>query len=381
MKTLNKIVLLSPGKDDTQSGPDSGWLERLGTNLNLVLKKYTGDSLLTMTAGDKEVSELLDKQVFLILVMHESYGSATKYMKFLEKISADGGKKVERLFRIDTSAKISGKVSDTVTNAFSVELFESGEEDVQDTWLDEDATFYWSRLLDLAAEVKALSQPAEDAAENKKGNVIYLAQAAADMGKNRDILKRELIEYGFQVIPGTDLRNYKTDLKSQVQKLADKSRLVIHLLGNAYGESMKDTGYSLSEVQVQYITEYLEAIENDPVHAEKELSRLIWIDPEFNPVDSQQEELINQLKRNIEKLHRTEIIQTPLELFKTLVIKRLRQDDQAVSIPGKDDPSAGGFIYIMHSTDDQQEAVELAKGLSKVYKPGCSIMERNKNSC
>ncbi len=365
MKTLNKIVMLSPGKDDIQSGPDSGWLEQLGINLNLVLEKYTGDSLLVVTTEDIEAVELLNKQVFLILVMHESYTSAAKYMKFIEKISADTGLKVGHLVRIDTSVRIAGKVPEPILNVSAIDLFESGEDLDQDAWLNEDAPAYWSRLLDLAAEVRVLTEPDADDTKKDSGNTIYLAQAASDMGRNRDIMKRELIEYGFKVVPGTDLRIYKTKLRSRIQELASRSGLVIHLLGNAYGESMKDTGYSLSEVQVKYITECLETIENYPVHAEKEIKRLVWIDPEFNPVDSRQEEFINQLKRNIENLHRTEIIQTPLESFKTLVIKRLRKDESEVSIHGKVDPSAGGFIYIIHSVDDQREAVEFSKGLLK----------------
>ena len=365
MKTLNKIVLLSPGMDDSHSGPDTGWIEKLGTNLNLVLKKYTGDSLMTITAEYKEAADLLNKQVFLFIVMHESYSSSAKYMKFLEKISADDDLKVGYLVRIDSSVRIAGKVPEPVVNATSIDLFESSKEQVEGTWLDDESQVYWSRLLDLAAEVKAISESTVDKTEKSSGKNVYLAQAAADMGRNRDIIKRELLEYGFKVFPDTDLRIYKSNLKSEVQKLTDRSRLVIHLLGNAYGESMKESGNSLAEVQVQYITEYLEAIENDPVHAEKEINRLVWIDPEFNPVDSQQEELINQLKRNIENLNRTEIIQTPLELFKTLVVKRLRQDVSGVSMPVTDDSSEGGIIYVIHSPDDQQEAAELAKGLSK----------------
>jgi len=153
MKTLNKIVLLSPGMDDTHSGPDPGWIEKLGTNLNLVLKKYTGDSLITITAEYKEAADLLNKQVFLFIVMHESYSSATKYMKFLEKISADDDLKVGYLVRIDSSVRIAGKVPEPVVNASSIDLFESSKDQVEGTWLDDESQVYWSRLLDLAARV------------------------------------------------------------------------------------------------------------------------------------------------------------------------------------------------------------------------------------
>jgi len=365
MKPVNKIVLFSPGKDNLQSGPDSAWLEQLGANLDLVLKKYTDEKLRIISPGSKEAADSLAGPVSLILLMHGSYGSSEEFIEFLDKTAEESRDNIGKLIRIDTSSEIAENTPELFTNAPSIELFDSSEDADESQWLGQEATVYWSRLLDLAAEVTTLNEPTTDPADKVAGNMIYLAQASADMGRNRNILKRELIEHGFRVVPASDLKTYKTNIKSQIQSLVDQSRLAIHLLGNAYGEVLKEVGYSLAEVQIQYITEYLEAIENDPVHSEKELNRLIWIDPEFNPVDSQQEEFINQLKRNIENLHRTEIIQTPIELFKTLIIRRLRQKDSAVAIADMPEETRGRFVYLIHSPDDQDEAAELAKGLLK----------------
>ncbi len=367
MKPVTQIVLVSPGVDNIQSGPDAGWLEQLGANLDLILKKYAGkgQNLQTISSESKNAAELLSKPVFLIPVMHASYFSSGKYLKFLEKMLAENVNTIKHLVRIDTSAELPEKMPDPVAEATSIELFESQEGTDQSQYIGEDSPSYWSRLLDLAAEIKALAGLATEAAVEGPGNIIYLAQAAADMGGNRNTIKRELIEHGFKVVPDTDLKAHKKDIKSYIQKLVDNSCMAIHMLGNAYGETMKDTGNSMAEMQVRYITEYLEATEKDPGYSrQKELNRLIWIDPEFNPVDSKQEELISQLKRNIENLHRTEIIQTPLELFKTLVINQLRRYSPRVSKPVKEEKSGGKLIYIIHAGDEQKEAIELARGLS-----------------
>jgi hypothetical protein len=364
MEPLNKILLLCPDKADLQSGPDQKWVEQLAFNMGLILEKYAGSSLHTLTPESKNQAEQLTSPVFLIQLMHDSYASSGKFVKFLEKVVELGGDLIRHISRIDTSAGIVVKIPDVFRSAASAELFEATGNNNEVRPIGEDSTLYWSRLLDLAAEVKILSGQAAGASSESPASRIYLAQAAPDMRRNRNILKRELLEYGFDVVPDTDLKFRSADLKSYIQNLVDKSRMVVHLLGNAYGEPMKDTGYSLAETQMQYITGYIEAIGNDPVHAEKELERLIWIDPEFNPVDSQQEEFINQLKRNIENLHRTEIIQTPLELFKSLIINRLRKKQHAISVPGKESREKGTFIYILHAADDQDKAAELARGLS-----------------
>ncbi|MCK4746430.1 MAG: DUF4062 domain-containing protein, partial [Bacteroidales bacterium] len=353
MKPVTQIVLVSPGVDNLQSGPDADWLEQLGANLDLVMKKYTDETLQTMSPGSKKTVGFAGRQVYLILVMHTSYASSGEYMKFLERIAAESRDEIEHILRIDTAPDIPEKTPDLFANAASIELFEFHEESEQSHWIGEDSTVYWSRLLDLAAEVKMHTGHLTEQASEGKGNTIYLARTAADMGRNRNIVKRELLEHGFRVVPDTNIKIHQKDLKSHVQNLVDKSRLAIHLLGNTYGEALKNSGYSVAEIQFQYITEYLAAIENDPVHSAKELTRLIWIDPEFKPVDSKQEEFINKVKRNIENLHRTEIIQTPLELFKTLIINRLRNIDAAATMSGSGERSNGKFIYIIHASDDQ----------------------------
>jgi hypothetical protein len=261
---------------------------------------------------------------------------------------------------MNTSPEKEKKSPTLPPDAASVEMYEISSGQVR--LIGEESGTYWSRLLDLAAEIKAIRSTGSGPGTGDK--TVYLAQASDDISQNREIIKRELIEHGYGVVPVSDLTGHKADLKSHIQNLADKSMLAIHLLGNTYGEVMKETGLSLAEIQVQIISSYLEAIEKDPVHARKELSRLIWIDPDFNPRDKAQEEFINRLKRNIEHLPRTEIIQIPLESFKTLVINKIQKSHEGPSPAGEEEQKKG-FIYLIHSPDDQKEAGEFSAGLEK----------------
>ena len=155
-----------------QSGPDSAWLDQLTINLSLVMEKYTGEKLISITTENKEAADLLNKQVFLILLMHDSYGSAAKYMKYLERISGDGKLKVGRLARIDTSQSIAAKVPDSIVNASSIELYESESDSDNVSWFNEDGPDYWARLLDLAAEVKEADEPPEEVTGKMDGKII-----------------------------------------------------------------------------------------------------------------------------------------------------------------------------------------------------------------
>lgn len=362
MKPETTIALISPGKDDVQSGPAPEWLEQFAGNLGLVLRKYPGKDLRIITPGSTGVPGIFKEADVWIILMHDSY-SGGKYFELLGKAAGEAGDNPNRILRVDTSAGISSNVPESLANAFSVAMYEAGENPAEVEWLTEESGVYWSRLLDLAAEVNA--RTGEKASDETDGILVYLAQASFDMIRNRDVIKRELAEHGFRVVPSTDLRKQEGDLRSHIQNLVDRSRLAIHLLGNSYGETIGDNGQSIARVQVQYISEYLEAIDNDPVHSEKDIHRLIWIDPEYKLVDTDQEEFIKQLNRNIEKLHRTEIIQTPLELFKTLVVNRLRRPRTASKQTVQADEKEGKSLYIIHSPEDQENAGELAGNLGR----------------
>ncbi len=360
MNPVPNIVFISPGKEEMHNGPDTDWVENLGTNLALVLQKAIGSAVKSITPDSKEAAGIISKADVLITLMHESYPASGKYLDLLNKCTGEGKDKCPPLIRLDASPENRTNTPGGLRQAASVEMHQ--QSDGKSVWFGEESGAYWSKLLDLAAEVKALAGNGTPAAATQR--TVYLAESSRDMSKNRDILKRELLEYGYQVTAVTDLDLPSAELKSKIQSLVDRSHLAIHLLGNAYGEVLKDTGLSIAEMQVQFVGEYLEAIENDPVHAEKELGRLIWIDPEYNPVDSSQEEFVSRLKKNIENLHRTEIIQTPLELFKTLVIKKLQKSDERIpKATGKD--AQPGFLYLIHAPDDQKDVRELSESLQK----------------
>ena len=125
MKPVNKIVLLSPGKDNLLSGPDTVWLDQLIVNLDLVFRKYTGNGLKSITPESKDAAETLDRDVFLVLLMHQSYESAGKYLKFLEKAATESKGNIKQVIRIDTSSEIGDKIPELFSRAASVELYDT----------------------------------------------------------------------------------------------------------------------------------------------------------------------------------------------------------------------------------------------------------------
>ena len=91
------------------------------------------------------------------------------------------------------------------------------------------------------------------------------------------------------------------------------------------------------------------------------MQRLIWIPPEATNVDEKQEELIQQVNRDIEKLHRTEIVQTPIELLKTLVLNKLQESEIKELESSKVREDGKKLVYLIHDKSDEGSIEALNK--------------------
>ena len=363
MKPGNRIVLLRP--DHLQSGPSNEWILQFVNNLERVSDRYNAsvDDIRVLTPKDKDARQLLRTCDVMLVILHQSFFSDSAYSKFIENEITEIGEAESKLILISTSPGNQEALNGKLKKFRSFSFYGSRAHEGASDFIHETEPAYWSILLDLVLD---LGQTRDSGA-----SIIYLAQTEIDINSSRDIIRRELVEHGYRVVPDIDLISHQKDMKSFIQINVDQSRLAIHLLGNHYGDIVKDESRSISELQVRYIGEYLETVEKDKtLSSQSRINRLIWIDPEFNPSDKRQGDFVEDLKRNIEKLYRTEIIQNPLELFKSLVIKRLKEEDHLAAGNGEDGQAGRKQVYIIHHNSDEQDAGKLA---SRISAEGISI--------
>jgi hypothetical protein len=356
MKPGNLTILLRP--DDLQSGPSGEWLLHFANNLKLVSRRVNAGltDIRGITPKDKDARQLLKTADCSLVFLHQTWFNDDLYTGFIED-NIPGGKEVAgKVVLVNTSPGIreihTGKLKQFASCSFS----ESKAFKQEAGFIDDTDPAYWSKMLDLVMEIKQTKKP--------DTGIIYLAQTESGLSPVYDTIRRELMEQGFRVVPDTDLLGHQKDMRSLIRDSMDHSRLAIHLLGNDYGDLVEGESRSISELQVRVIGEYLEAVERGEIQSHQHgISRLIWVDPDFNPSDERQGEFVEVLKRNIEKLHRTEIVQNPLELFKTLVIKKLKQEDLEAARLETDISQDKKELYIIHHRSDERDAGELARRL------------------
>ena len=295
MKPGNQIILLWP--DEPKSGPTKEWVQQFANNL-----KFTSDrcnagvaEVKILTPGEKDARQLLKAGNTIIVIFHASWLGDGTYSKLIENEIMGGADSDRRLMLISVSPGYRHALNGKLEKLPSFSFYDPQPIEPGSGLIDESLPAYWSKLLDLILDLGQSPLAAS--------SVIYLAQTESDITSSRDIIRRELIEHGYRVVPDIDLLSHQKDLKSYIQRNLDKSRLAIHLLGNSYGDVLENTSFSISESQVHFIGEYLETIEMDKTLSTRSpISRLIWVDPEFTPSDKKQADFVEELKRNIEKL-------------------------------------------------------------------------------
>ena len=89
------------------------------------------------------------------------------------------------------------------------------------------------------------------------------------------------------------------------------------MLGAWYGDFIKNSKFSFIDFQIKTVKDYIAAKDNN-----HKPYQIIWIPNDIKPTDQRQALYLKRLKRD-EAQYLTEIIETPFEVFKTILNTRL----------------------------------------------------------
>ena len=361
MDQNQNIVLIQPGSIKGKTGELQSWISQFGQHFNLVLNRVLGnDQKIIQLADDqvKDLKELKDKSI-VVFLLHELFIQDQGYLEFLNKISGSLGspdtefnESCLNAMKINLSGYEYKMLPEKIKFCMSYDMYMEGEQDGEIRLVSTTDKEYWPRLLDLVMDIRSVIS--KDTGTTRQAP-IYIASPADDERQNWYRLRRELIGYGYKIFPDIDLHYPPADLKSYVQRCVDKSFLSIHILGNDYGKPYADTDKSLTELQFEYVTEYINTVHQDPdLEKQSHLQRIVWIQVRNGNVDEKQADLIDRVKRDIEKLHRTEIVQVPIELLKTLILNKLHESESKITEDAKVKKEGRKLVYLIHEKSDDE---------------------------
>jgi len=171
---------------------------------------------------------------------------------------------------------------------------------------------------------------------------------------NHDEIKRELIRHGHIVLPSSPFSSNYSEMQEEVKKCLEEADLSIHIIGEAYGEVPDGSKLSVVEIQNQLSVEYY----SKTIHSDTQsLHRLIWMPLNLKARSDQQKLYLDQLKDDITSTVGAEIIQTPLEILKTVIHARLQLFDSEYKINKLKEikRSDKKTVYLLFDKKDENE--------------------------
>lgn len=181
---------------------------------------------------------------------------------------------------------------------------------------------FWSKLTDLAYDIKLFLELQNGKKRDENNLTVYLAEVSKDQSSNREILRREFLLSGYTVLPFKPLPTSFKDYQEACLELLKVSDISIHIMGEVYGESPSGSDYSYQEIQNRIIADSFTRTENK---LKDNFYRFVWLPPNLEPYDEKQIQYLKRLRRELSESRNSELIQSSIEEFKELFLQKLGQ--------------------------------------------------------
>jgi hypothetical protein len=313
----------------------------------------------------------------IVVILSPDYIHSSTYMKeledifsILEKHEAETGIR-HRIFKVIMQPIAQEEQPSFLKRELNYNFFEINRYNKKPITYDlsgkaEPDSKFWSKLVDLAYDiadaVSDLSGDKQESIPGKERPGVFLAETSFDQAENRDMLKRELQHLGFRVLPYTQIPDDAEKARAAIESSLKQSVMAIHLLGAWYGDFIKNSKYSFIDFQIKTVKDYLSAKKDA-----SSFNQLIWIPNDIKPTDQRQALYLKRLKRD-EAQYNTEIIETPFEVFKTILNIRLNELTNPTIVP----IAEKNKLYVIYEKESRDKITEY---LHQIRSKGFDVLE------
>lgn len=357
-------LFVSFSADDNTSGKDGkGWIDEFSRYLSIFLHRITGElpEIIYLHQSDGKNAQPTSNDA-LIIIASPVYLKKEVYKEVIPLIG-DGS----HVFKIDlTPIRKSQQPKELrVLNEFR--FFVSGfdkNEGVRTLSISSEGQTFWLKIIDLAFEIGRVVYDRSD--QQKENNVrkIFLAETSYDQVSNRDEIKRELRRHGHIVLPSIPLSSDLKDLEVQIDKYLNEVDLTVQIIGEEYGETLDNSDKSIVEVQNDLINKHFR---KEGRTEQDLLRRLIWMPISLKPTSDTQKIYLDRLREDIDSTAGAEIIQTPLEILKTVIHSRLFifNQEKIARTQTKKERSERKSVYLLFDKKDEGDISSIINELNE----------------
>ncbi len=337
------------------------------SRLKLVISRVLKHPVVIAWKGENNFDQsdhlqLLHESKLAVFFTHPEFEEDNAYISELENIcdvmeieKSDSTEGYSRIFRISLEPSKKALSPHCLEDLITYDFFEKNLYNRKIKSLDfesgDKTSVLYSRLLDLAYDIASslrIENSGIDSKNYTKRRSVFLGLTTFDQQQARDDIKRELQHYGFRVLPFKQLPQTGEEFEKALIHNLDRADTVIQLMGSQYGEMLKGTKYSMPDYQNRIIREYQQKDENFRIN------RFIWI-PQNNKISDQRQALYLKRLRRDDATSNTEIIESPLETFKTILSVKLENTNHTNRIEYENISK----VYLLTEENELQEIEEL----------------------
>jgi len=176
---------------------------------------------------------------------------------------------------------------------------------------------------------------------------VYLAEATSDLTDARELVRDELQQRGYGVLPEEKLPLEEVKkTEHRIRTALARCALSVHMVGTRYGSTPEDDARSAVRIQEQLAAEHGAATSG--------FLRLLWMPPglmtEAMPIsDARQTSFVSELQKRITA--GAELLQTSVEDLKTRIVEKL--NPPAATVARRDAHSKLKQVYLICENRDR----------------------------
>lgn len=365
--------------------PLEKWINNLTYYLELILtrlllRKPIYKTSKNISPGSQDFNEIIKNTATFIIVVTNEYLELDENKKAFEliinQLSIKTTKKQNRLFKILKSNIPSSIQPKSINKLLSHDFFiregySAEKHELGSFFASDIERHFWFKLLDLAYDLSfdlcALQQNGQRPLLPK---TVFLAETSDDQVENRDIVKRELLRFGYKVLPDKRLPDEPLKLRAELTDYLGFCSVSVHIIGEKYGEVLQNSKYSKVELQNLIAADYYRRVKDlKRGKGVDSFSRFIWLPPDLKLNNEEQRIFVEKLKLDNEALSGADVLETPIELLKTII---KRQAEENAKLNNNQDENSQNdkdlkkkVVYYIFEKEIAEEAEAFIKWLKK----------------
>jgi len=383
--SFGQYIYLIKSENDGQDQISKDWTASFKRFLELLLSRLSGEKVQVneITCDQMDTHEIYSPFTLLIPVVDQDLLNSANFKDeikvFHEKAINKGNNNIpwnSRIFKVLREPQQGHYLLEYLNNSINYDFFhfDSTTEElvVYDdfTGPSSEKTF-WMRLYDMAYDIYKVmdnirNAESEIAHLTKDLNqiTVFLSEVGVDLLGARESIKRELQRNGCRVLPEKNMPEDLESIMKLVKKDLERSNMSLHLVGSDYG-IIQGTNSSIIDIQNRMAIEHFNEMEKMDANSSMNFGRVIWISPNMKNVSVKQRLFIENLKKDSESLHDSDLLETTIEELKAFVINKIGEATAKHDKFYGDGEVEKKLIYLIYEKNDAVKCKKIEKYLEK----------------